>query len=257
MVGPIPDAETMDQLDSIQLEARAREVRFIKLDVILRLYAVIGLLAAVLALAYFGFSFLKITLTEDQRIALIMAGSGVTVSAMSYSLLIIRRRLSDLRVDNFQTASLDLDLIKEWSRFEAIGRKVLEEKNIEFNSRSPRSILSTLESHELIPSELAREISAALDVRNKVVHNAEPQPQILVEAAARILANSNNKLQRILRAAEPNQTFTSAGFDSGSHALLGLGAASSQVPRSQFASGGEALPVNPARKGRKLNLDEE
>lgn len=253
MAGPLPDAETLEQLDGIQLEVRAREVRRINVEVVLRLYVVMGLLVAVIALGYFGFSFLKINLTEDQRMALVAAGSGFSVAAMSWTYLAIRGQQRASRIEDYQTATLDYDLIKEWSKFEAVGRLVLERKGIEFNPRSPRSILSTLEKNEVIPNDLARDISTALDIRNKVVHQVEPQPHILVQAAGRLLADCNEKLNRILLSSADSAVFSAGtvAVSNGPGNTVG-----SVAPRGVFAGGGDAKPVDPAGKRRWLDLED-
>lgn len=256
MASPRPDSETMRQYENILLEAQVLEVRRSKLDAILRVYVMLGFFTAVLSLVYFGFSFLKITLTDDQRAALIAAGTGLSVAIMSATYLVFRhQRISSVR-EEYDGNRLDYDLIKEWNNFEAMGRQVLEERGIDFNRKSPRSILTTLQSNGLIPNDLVREISIALDIRNKVVHHVESQPQILVQAAGRILAESNEKLERLLPVVDQNHFF-------GTNVTAVFG--NENTTAAPFVKSGSAVAADspslsfnfPGQGKRPLKLDDE
>ncbi|NKJ40836.1 hypothetical protein [Novosphingobium sp. SG720] len=247
------------------LEERSREIEVImkesairnrsapQVELLLHAYMVLGGMMTIGAIGYFGFSLLKIDLTLEQRMSVMTAGAGVLVAAMSWLLLLNRRKLEALRAETLRVAERDYDLVREWAKFEAAGRRVLQEKGVEFNSRSPRSILSALERCAVIPSELAREISMALDVRNKVVHDVDPVPPIMVQAAGRILADSNKKLNSVLQPSSETQGYGATG----SSVIL------SATGTQKFYGGGEAIPADsPAaetsRKGtRKINLDDE
>jgi hypothetical protein len=245
--------ERSREIEVIMKESAIHTRRASQVELLLHAYMVFGAMMAIGAVGYFGFSFLKIDLTLEQRMSLMIAGTGVLVATMSWLLLVNRRKREALRAETLRVAERDYDLVSEWAKFEAAGRRVLQEKGIEFNSRSPRSILSALEGHAVIPSELAREISMALDVRNKVVHDVDPVSPVMVQAAGRILAESNEKLNSVLR---PSYEFQGYGA-AGSSVIL-------STPGTQrFYGGGEAVPTNSPvaetlRKGeRKIDLDDE
>jgi len=237
-------------LASFRVDAISQMRRSSQLELLLHVYIAAGSLMTVGALIYFGFSFLKVDLTINQRMSLMTAGAGAFVTVLSLVMLVYRRKRDTLRAESFRVAELDYDLVTEWSKFESVGRRVLEEKGIKFNSRSPRSIVSTLESNSLIPKDLAREISMALDIRNKVVHQVEPVPHLMVQAAGRILAESNDKLNVALltpQQSSMNRTVSSGMSDGTS-------------PAPQFFGGGEIAPTDGPTKDllqekRKLNLD--
>ncbi|OOY19709.1 hypothetical protein BMI86_13865 [Thioclava sp. DLFJ5-1] len=193
------------ELELLKHEARGHRTFAMRLELILRIYIYFGIVIASGALAYFGLSFLKIELTAEQRMSLIVAGAGISVSVMSAALLAIRRQQAILRSDTYLKVEQGYDLVREWATFEENSRRVLEDKGIEFNARSPRFIVSMLESHNLVSSDLAKEISAALDVRNRVVHQAAPVPQPEIEDATHTLSISNATLNLILDSADKTQ----------------------------------------------------
>lgn len=199
--------ERSREIEVIIKESAIRTRRGAQVELLLHAYIVIGSLMAIGAVGYFGFSFLKIDLTLEQRMSLMIAGMGLLVVTMSWLLLLYLRKREALRAETLRVAERDFDLVSEWAKFEAAGRRVLQEKGIEFNSRSPRSILLELEGHAVISSELARKISFALDVRNKVVHDVAPLPLVMVQAAGRILAESNEKLNSLFRPSDEFQSY--------------------------------------------------
>lgn len=251
MADPILEDRSRE-IEAIRMEDFAHRSRASQLEMILHVYMVLGALMAVSALGYFGFSFLNISLTTEQRLSLMIAGAGVLVAALSWVILTNRRKRAEGRAQALRVAERDYDLVSEWSAFEAMGRRVLQEEGIEFNTRSPRSILSALESNGLIPSEMARDISMALDIRNKLVHDINPVPNAMIRAAGSILAESNEKLSSILRADDPLATYDMAGSS-----IIGASTA------YQVYGGGEPAPtesstINLLGGGkRKLNLNRD
>ena len=247
------------------LEERSREIEIImqesainnrkasQLELLLYAYIVLGSLMAIGAVSYFAFSFLKIDLTLEQRMSLMIAGAGVLVAAMSWLLLLNRRKREALRAETLRVAEEDYDLVSEWAKFEAAGRRVLQEKGIEFNSRSPRSILSALAGHAVIPSELARDISMALDVRNKVVHDVDPVPTVMVQAAGRILAESNAKLNSVLRPSYEFQNYEATGVS----VVLRTPVTQSFYGSGEVPAAGSPVADTWRKSRRKINLDDE
>lgn len=198
MTDPI-STEEVREYEAIKNEVRQQNFKRSQLELILRAYIAFGLATAIAALGFFGFSFLEIDLTLEQRMALIVAGAGASVAIMSAILLTFRRQQLLARSETFRTAELGYGLVRGWSKFEELSRRVLEERGIEFNARSPRSIVSTLESNKLIDPSLGQDIRSALDIRNRVVHQAEAIPRQEVLAANRILDASNDRLTLVLQ----------------------------------------------------------
>ncbi len=237
-------------ISSFKVNAISKMRRSSQLELLLHIYVAAGCIMTFGALIYFGFSFLKVDLTINQRMSLMIAGAGTFVTALSLVMLAYRRKRESLEAESFRVAELDYDLVTEWSKFESAGRRVLEEKGIDFNARSPRSIVSALESNSLIPTDLAREISMALDIRNKVVHQVEPVPHLMVQAAARILAESNEKLSVVLPTIPKGTINRAVGSDTSVR--------TSQA--AEFSGNGEVTPAEDPPKDfyqgkRKLNLD--
>jgi len=181
---------------------RRKKNKAAQLELILRLYIIFGVLIAIGALAYFGFSFLDIELTVGQRTSLIMAGAGFSISVMSAMLIIILGRQSAATLNIDHSLVLGSILVREWVKLENNGRLILNKRGVSFNSHSPRSIVSMLEKNGLISKRLSQDISIALDVRNKLVHHTGPVSQFELEEARRILTESNSVLEEMLNGAD-------------------------------------------------------
>ena len=241
--------EDMQEFEVLTHEARRYRFRAEQLEAILRGYIALGLLIAAGALVYFAFSFLKIDLTPNQRMSLLVAGAGVSVSIMSAMLIFLRRQQMALRARTYEVVDAGFDIVREWSRFEEAGRQILLQNGQAFNARSPRSIVSTLESGEIIPPELAHSLGLALEVRNRIVHQVEPVPRQEMAEARSILAVANKRLDALSNGKAPHQV--AAGLKPDAAKSAGL------IRGGMFAGGGEATSITPERSGRKLNLDED
>ncbi len=204
MVVDLDSSEEIQELDLLKREAQRNAFSSFRVELILRAYIAMGILMALCALGYFGFSFLDIDLTDVQRMSLAVAGIGAAIAAMSATMLAFRRQQNELRSASYEIVEAGYDVVREWTKFEVISRQVLSEKGLVFNTRSPRSIVNMLESNGVISNELTQELSLALDVRNRVVHDAQPVPQSAVRHASQILARANEVLSLKLRDLEKN-----------------------------------------------------
>jgi len=193
----LDSTEEMQEVEVLKHEARRYWFRVEQLEAILRIYIVLGLLIAAGALIYFGFSFLKINLAPDQQASLIVAGAGVSVSIMSAMLIFVRRQQMALRARMHEIVDTGFDVVREWSRFEEAGRQILHQNGQAFNARSPRSIVSALESEDIISTALAHSLGLALEVRNRLVHQVEPVPWQEVAEAKGILTVANKRLDAL------------------------------------------------------------
>jgi hypothetical protein len=195
MVDIYDDVSDLQELADAQLRARERSRRLLSHVAILKAYAIMGVCVTVAALAFFGFTLIKDKLTNEQQMTLAVAAAGAGISALSYLTLNVYKHMAEVRAQAVESILFDHDLVRGWAQFEDVGRRILEAKGVEFNTRSPRAILLALASNELLPGELAQELRSALDVRNRVVHQKDAVSRPLVEAATKTVAQANTMLE--------------------------------------------------------------
>lgn len=189
---------------------RKRGVR--QIEAILRAYVVLGITTFLIAISFFGLTFIDITLTVAQQVALMISALGLMLSIMSFALLLIRRQqregalLAQRLVEQVTNATpgeanapsgAAYEVVRQWARFEDLSRSFFSLKGDKYNYRSPRQIFDKLASEALISSADARELHMALDVRNRLVHSTDEMDPTLVSAALNILLRLNDMLEHL------------------------------------------------------------
>ena len=194
MEGQLPTVD--DLARDLAYEALRSRRRAQQIDFFLRTYAVLGALTGLGGLAYLGFSLLKIDLNPSQQIALMIAGSGITLAAISISALILRKQRKLFSATMLAETNSIGEIVRQWARFESLGRELLELRGESFNRYSPRAILLALAKDGLISNDEAEKIQKALEIRNRLVHGADEVPADELGTATAILQHINEVLQR-------------------------------------------------------------
>jgi len=173
--------------DLWELEQKFRSRR--KFETIFKLYAVFGALTAIFALAYFILSMLNIELTKNQILSLMIAGVGVSLSMISWALLLFRRQREyeeTKRIRAIQTLS---EIVFLWTEFENVGKQALSELNVKYNSHSARQMMNGLEKYELIDSKDLLIMEEAMQIRNAVAHGqVDLAPELIQRVASSIIS---------------------------------------------------------------------
>lgn len=154
--------------DLWELEKRQRFFR--RIQEVLQIYAVLGFLIGFFAFAYFFFRQLKIELSQEDEMILLVAMTGFSISIMSVLLLFLRRqglRREMVREAYANSASKFLVL---WAKFEAEGQIRLEATGQKFNSMSVREIISRLVAEKVLTPSDAATLEEVLRFRNAMVH---------------------------------------------------------------------------------------
>ena len=146
----------------------------LKLNLFLRVYAFMGLLIAILAGAYFILTLLPLTLTAQQRITLVVAGTGIALAVTSWAVVVLRKSRESEEMDRLkEQAALSL-LLDTWARFERTGKEALTKEGVAFDPHSLRSMFSLLyEEGKIDKNDLIR-LEEALKTRNAIVHGQIP-----------------------------------------------------------------------------------
>lgn len=169
-------------------------------ETILKLYTVLGALTALFAIAYFLLSILDIELTENQMVALLVAGVSMALSMTSWALLLFRKQREleeSKRIRSMQSLS---EIVFLWDEFEEVGKSALKELNEKYNIHSARQMMHGLEKHELIDSKDQRLMEEAMQVRNAVAHGLlDFRPEVVQRTVAsinRVIETINTNKQR-------------------------------------------------------------
>jgi hypothetical protein len=194
VVGPFPSPEELRQYEAAAYEVRNLRRRSVRIEAILRFYVLIGVFGALCALAYFGFSFLDIEITDSQRFALLTAGTSISVALISSILLFVRRQQEFVKSDENYSLRLTSKLIREWAVFENLGRNFLVSRGETFNRSSPRAIVSALANEGLLSEGTIKQLHLALEIRNKLVHSVEMVPIDVIRSSIEVLQEINEVL---------------------------------------------------------------
>lgn len=194
------DEVALDQTAAEEAERvsylRVRRQRRVVLDSVLRAYGIMGLLIAVFAFGYFALSLLHFKLSQQQLFAVVIAGSGVALSVMSWLLLAYRRQISETQAFQLREYAYTSELIDTWLTFENLSRKVLAAQRDGVNKYSLRVIISKLFADGLISGEDLAKLQDALEVRNLVVHGQGHLPPTRMQDIINSLTNIIAKLSK-------------------------------------------------------------
>ena len=172
-------------------EMQARQNSFRRFQLVFQVYAVFGLLIGLVALAYFLLRQLKVDLTREDQLILMIAGSGFAISIFSGLILFVKQQRIRLQLERSRYMSTAAEFLLQWARFEALSRKKLEAAGRSFNPMSIRAITAELLSAGLISSEEMAQLEEVLRFRNLLVHSGNsPDPAVLsrmIEALRKVV----------------------------------------------------------------------
>lgn len=156
-----------DQIKNIEYKIEKKY----RIEQVLRLYSVIGILIAFFALSYFLLLFLEIDLTKDQSIALTFTAFGFLFSVVSWSTLSFMKERRNFELTNLQSLHDIYNLMEVWSDLEITAKDKLDKENISYAKHSINSILESLKHYEIISEVDFCTLQKAKNVRNMLVHN--------------------------------------------------------------------------------------
>jgi hypothetical protein len=190
--------ERNDQDLTLWLDQAARQRALTaRLEAVLRLYISVGLLITTFGLGALAYSLLPVELTRLQIYAVLTAGVGGALAAMSASLLYVRRQRLQQELKQQEDVNYIYKFLRAWAEFETIGRAVLsegQESKSRYNPHSLRSLISRLHQKERINSQDVALLEYALKVRNSIVHHGRPISAHIAGTYADLLVRINSKL---------------------------------------------------------------
>lgn len=163
-----------DDYSDTLLEMKHRRASRRRIDFVLRVYSVMGLLLAIIASAYFGLTLLPVDLSSSQQIALATAGIGIALTTISRTLIILRKQRENEEIEKLQEYKAISDFLETWSQFESASKSALAEGDSDINIHSLRAVISRLLQEGKINRADVQALDNALQTRNAIVHGGQP-----------------------------------------------------------------------------------
>lgn len=182
-----------DYIDSL-VQFRSRWASRRRIDVVLKVYTVVGLLTTVFAIGYFLLTILPFQLSPSQQIALTIAGTGLALAALSSILVFLRKEREVMRIERIQEYDAISHFIGVWSEFESISREALKKDGSEVNIHSLREVISNLYDISMIDKGDIVVLVEALQVRNAIVHGGRGISPAVAKNTAESLLNVIGKM---------------------------------------------------------------
>lgn len=178
-------------------EMEARQSSYRRFQQVFQLYAVVGALIGIGALAYFFVRRLQIDLSSLDQMILLTAGSGFALSILSGLFLLLRQQRYSAQLDRSRYMTKAADFLLQWARFETIGREKLEASGRDFNRMSIRDIISELLNSKIISSDDLVQLEEILRFRNLLVHSGSSIDAEVLGAMTETLRNLQKRIEAL------------------------------------------------------------
>lgn len=176
--------------DLWEMETRQRSFR--RFQQVFKIYAVMGALIGIGALATFVGKKLDFNLSHLDQMILIIAGSGFAVSTISALFFLFREQHHSGELNRNRYMNAAAEFLLEWARFENLARERLEAAGREFNRNSIRAITSELLNSKIISSDEMIQLEEVLRFRNSLVHSGN-------RADPNVLARMTEVLRKVMK----------------------------------------------------------
>lgn len=177
-------------------EARNKLDKSRRISIVLRVYAVLGMLLFVVGVMYFALSLYQIELTREQTIAVILSGAGLLITVASLGVANLWRYKADEYSLQIQNASMRGRLIAAWGEFEEVVRSTISRAGRGASGLRLRPLLAELTKLDLIAEDDLPLLKRALDVRNAIAHGADFYPPQEIAELTEFVARITMKLAR-------------------------------------------------------------
>lgn len=185
-----------DELDRDLWELERRQARRRSFESILKLYSMMGVVVAIFGVAYFVLTTLDINLTSEQQFALLISGVGITLSAASWALLVMRRERLNDEIKKLKSMQELSEFLWKWSKFEEVSKTILSQNNLEFNRHSIREVIELLLREGVIDRSDALALEEAIQARNMAVHGGSELPKTMISKYSEKLDEVVDKILR-------------------------------------------------------------
>ena len=150
-------------------DLKLRQQKWMQIDIALRTYSYLGLVISLISAGAFAFSFLNVKLTNNQLVALIVAGVGLLLSILSFMLF-------DFEIGTttpyylMDETSLSAEVVMKWAEFERIARQITSKDGKPYGQKSIKIIIKDVSELGIISPNDIQYLSILLEIRNSIVH---------------------------------------------------------------------------------------
>jgi hypothetical protein len=172
-----------------------------RIELLLRVYAVLGAIVSVIAALYFALSTFDFTFTEQQTTAIIGIGVGLLLTLMSLGASSLLRYSARGQLERMRENLARSLLIDAWEHFEVAAFSAAERSFHATNTKSLRPLLYDLNVGGYLSDEEISFLKYALELRNLVVHSTD-------DLGSEDLREIADKLFSLSRRLERNEVYT-------------------------------------------------
>lgn len=138
------------------------------LEPVLKIYSLLGLLIAAMAIGYFALTLLPVELSYNQQMALIISGVGIVVAALSQMLLVLRKQREERYQKYLEEYERFGEFMQIWSMIEASIKSSLGAESSQH--KSLRIAIHQLYKNGVIDKSDLMSLEESLRLRNSIVH---------------------------------------------------------------------------------------
>jgi hypothetical protein len=178
--------------DGLLYSRKRRKLR--KIISILRAYSFMGILIALLGVGYFVSTLLPGELSTQQKMSLVVVGTGIVLAIMSRAAIILWKEREEEKRESFKEYERMSDFLNTWARFEMESKKALKNEGEDLNRHSLRSIISRLHEEGKIDKTDVMALEDVLQARNSFVHGGRPLSATYAEKITDILIEIIKKI---------------------------------------------------------------
>jgi hypothetical protein len=199
LTGEIQEISVHDILNSVNKNQVKRPTKMSrKLEIILRLYTIIGLAIAIIGLFSFSFRHTFENLNSEQQTGIVIGISGLIFSIVSYIILRLRlvpilNQTSLQEIGDSRKTGYSMLFIKRWQDIELAARNLVASRFGESIAKAPVSLLIyKLRAENILSLDDEIKLREFLNLRNKILHDGleidVDQFEIAIKDVDKILA---------------------------------------------------------------------
>jgi hypothetical protein len=137
---------------------------------ILEVFAAVGALIGLNALAYYVFRQVDVDWLGADRFILVIAWTGFELATISALSLYFKKQSDVVRVERSRYLAIASEFLAQWTRFEVVGQSKLESMSLGVDPWSVREIIRKLVSANAMGADDMAMVEEALRTRNALVY---------------------------------------------------------------------------------------
>ncbi len=170
-----------------------------KIDVVIRLYILLGILIGISGFFYFLAITFKLTFHQDQLFPLLFSFSGLFLSVASWGLLYFREYFQNQTLKRSLEIQELTDFLWAWGRFETLCKDLVKSKHVNYDRFSLQDILVKIIDLGYINSEDYMVVDEAMRIRNLILHSSATIPEYVTKHLSKQLIQIFERINKEAR----------------------------------------------------------